>query len=76
MCTSVSLEKNKQCFLKTELQNSPHLPLGDPLNKIPASKKKFCRGVESDKDVSDQNIFATPPSGIITPKTFSFISST
>lgn len=41
MCTSVSLEENKQCFLKVKLQNSPHLPPGDPLNRIPGSKGEF-----------------------------------
>ena len=41
MWTSVSLEENKQCFLKVKFQNSPHLPAGDPLNKILGPQKEI-----------------------------------
>lgn len=71
MCTSVSLEENKQCSLKAEFQSSPHLPAGDPLTRIPGSQGEICRGIESDKRMSNQNIFANSPSGIITPILFS-----
>lgn len=58
MCTSVSLQKNKQSPLKVKLQNIPHLSLGDALNRILGSEREFCKGEESDKDVFKQNIFA------------------
>lgn len=60
VCTSVSLEGNNQCFLEAKFQNS-YLPTGDLLKKISGFKGEFCRGVEPDKGVSDQNFFANTP---------------